>query len=119
MRSPQTPSLTRSPSTWGRKCVTASFNQCRISRRRSFDNAFAAFAIVILPISQLPMYGDYTMLPEWMRGAVSDQERSCVTAKQTVFDEITKCDIEAVFRAIRVHVRRTPVIEICGREFGL
>jgi len=29
------------------------------------DNAFAAFAIVILPISQLPMYCDYIMLPAW------------------------------------------------------
>jgi len=78
-----------------------------------------ALAIVILPISQLSMYGYYTMLPQWMRGALSDQERSCVTTGQNAFEEITKLDIEAAFRAIRVHVRRTPVIETCGREFGL
>jgi threonine dehydratase len=65
------------------------------------------------------MYGDYIMLPAWMRGAVSDQERSCVTTVQNAFNEITKCDIEVAFRAIRVHVRRTPVIEICGSELGL
>jgi threonine dehydratase len=59
------------------------------------------------------------MLPQWMRGALSDQERSCVTTGQNAFEEITKLDIEAAFRAIRVHVRRTPVIETCGREFGL
>jgi threonine dehydratase len=65
------------------------------------------------------MYGYYAMLPQWMRGALSDQERSCVTTGQNAFEEITKLDIEAAFRAIRVHVRRTPVIETCGREFGL
>src|SRR5271155_3619111 len=54
-----------------------------------------------------------------MRGAVSDQERSCVTTEQNAFHEITKCDIEAVFREIRVYVRRTPTIEICASEFGM
>jgi threonine dehydratase len=49
---------------------------------------------------------------------VSDQERSCVTKDRDVLREIKKCDIEAVFRAIRVHIRRTPVIETCGSEFG-
>lgn len=42
-----------------------------------------------------------------------------MTTGQNAFEEITKLDIEAAFRAIRVHVRRTPVIETCGREFGL
>ena len=42
-----------------------------------------------------------------------------MTSQRNAFNEITKCDIAAVFRAIRVYVRRTPVIEICGSELGL
>jgi threonine dehydratase len=42
-----------------------------------------------------------------------------VTTERNAMNEITKCDIEAVFRAIRLHIRRTPVIEICGSELGL
>jgi len=42
-----------------------------------------------------------------------------LTMEQSAFNEITKYDIEAVYRAIHGHIRRTPVIEICGSELGL
>jgi threonine dehydratase len=50
---------------------------------------------------------------------VGDRERSIVINDQEVLREITECDIEAVYRTLRLHVRRTPVTEICGSELGL
>src|SRR5579872_4652181 len=56
--SPQTPSLTRSPSIWGRKFATGSLSQSRICRRLPLESALrpASRDIVILVYCQVTIY---------------------------------------------------------------
>jgi len=65
------------------------------------------------------MYTDCTIHLDWMPAKGVRAGVLSVTRESDIFREVTRGDIEEVFRLIYPHLRRTPVIEICGTDLGL
>src|SRR5882762_6454794 len=96
MYSPQTPSLTRSPSTCVGKWEVGSFSHCRMSRRRAFANALRVLAVIMSSLCHL----------------TKSMSISCAM-------NVDRDAIDAMHARIRPVVRRTPVVHANGADFGL